>query len=158
MPWFALPALGGNGAELPGEHRNRRARVVDRRAMRRGEGQEHAVFAPAQAIEIQPIDQLVRVADLDHLPQPFEHRAEFLEDEVIAVLGPPKILLDVALVGFRMNDDQHDAAPVSATTGTTSRTGSCLKNSASRCCTGAKLQYWCMRSLAASAMACQASG
>ncbi|MNP65161.1 hypothetical protein D3C76_1607300 [compost metagenome] len=110
--------------------------------MGRRERQEHAVFATALAVEIQAVDQFVGVADLDHLPQPLQYRTELLEHKVVAVLGTAEILLDVTFVGFRMNDDQHEAAPAVATGDSgTGLVGCCSRRkSARRCCTPGKLQ------------------
>lgn len=151
MARLALPAFGGNGAELPGEHRDGRAGVMVGRAMGRRERQEDARLAAALAVEIQAVHQLVGVADLQHLAQAFQHRPELLEHEVVAVLGTAQVLLDVALVGFRMDEDQHQALPATAREDAPSASvsGVRAKNSRRRPWTLAKLLYSCMRRAAA---------
>ncbi|MNV98960.1 hypothetical protein D3C71_1942720 [compost metagenome] len=93
-------------------------------------------------IDIQAVDQLVRGADFDDLPQTLQYRAELLEHKVVAVLRAAKVLHDVTFVGFRMNDDQHGAVPATAAADANLLwvVGIGSKNSFNRCCTTAKLQ------------------
>lgn len=124
---FAVPGFAGEGAELPGEHRDGRAGMVDRRAMGRREGEEDAGFAALAAVVVEAVHQFVGIADFDHLADLFQQRTEFLEDEVIAVLRAPEVLPDGGLVGLGVNDDQHGTLPVAVAASSTPGAGVALR-------------------------------
>ncbi|MNF03145.1 hypothetical protein D3C80_2024110 [compost metagenome] len=69
VAWFAGKRLGGNGAELPGEHRQGWAGQVHGRTVRRRERQEHAALAPGLGLLVQSIDFTLRVSHFDHPPE-----------------------------------------------------------------------------------------
>lgn len=124
---FAVPGFAGEGAELPGEHRDGRAGMVDRRAMGRREGEEDAGFAALAAVVVEAVHQFVGIADFDHLADLFQQRTEFLEDEVIAVLRAPEVLPDGGLVGLGVDDDQHGTLPVAVAASSTPGAGVALR-------------------------------
>ena len=137
----------GDRAELPRKQRQRRTGQVNGSAMRRRERQKHAGLATAQTLQIQSIDFRLRIGHFHDPTDAFEHRAILLEHEVIAVLRTPEVLRNGVPVGFRMNDDQHEALSVTGAASVGPAVSA--KNSASRLRTGAKAQYCCMRATAA---------
>ncbi|MNM87999.1 hypothetical protein D3C81_1001960 [compost metagenome] len=124
--------LVGDGAEFPGKDRQRRAGQMHRRAVRWREREKYTRLVTGLAVGVQRIDFSVRVHDLDHPPESLQDRPILLENEVIAVLRTPEVTADGVLVGFRMNDDQHEALSV---IGATLSTGDASpKKSATRFC------------------------
>lgn len=74
--------------------------------MRRGEGEEQAVFALFMQLPIERVDFVRALYQVD-LSQRFEDWPVGFEDEVVAVFGATEVVADRALVDIRVKDEIH---------------------------------------------------
>lgn len=103
---IAVPRHVGNRLELPGDHAQHRALQAPRRLVRRGEGEEQAVFALFMQLPVERVDFVRALYQVD-LSQRFEDWPVGLEDEVVAVFGATEVVADRALVDIRVKDEIH---------------------------------------------------